>query len=242
MDRAQLLAHPETELSNEQKIKLDLLLQRRANHEPLAFIRGKTEFYGREFTINKHVLEPRPETETMIELLKQLVDRLQITDYRLLHAVDVGTGSGAIAITLKLKNPNLEVYATDISKKCLAVAKQNAINHAVSVSFLHGDLLEPYYRLKPKTPHLIAANLPYVPDDFSINRAALHEPKIAIFGGVDGLDLYRKLFAQIDERKQKPAYILTESLPFQHHALAALARKHGYVLAESKDFIQVFEL
>lgn len=227
-DRAHLLAHPEIELSSEQKTKLDASIKRRKNHEPLAFIRGKTEFYGHEFILNKNVLEPRPETETMIDVLKKLKPSV---------AVDVGTGSGAIAVTAKKLFPSKEVIAIDIDPKCLEVARQNAQKHNATITFKQADLLEGSALIEGM---IILANLPYVPDDFSINTAANHEPKHAIFGGTDGLDLYRKMFKQIQASDKKPTHILTESLPFQHHNLAELARKHGYVQTEVQDFIQAF--
>lgn len=228
-DRAHLLAHPEIEITAEQKAELDALVERRKNHEPLAFIRGKTEFYGREFIVNKDVLEPRPETETMIDLLKKLQPSI---------VVDVGTGSGAIAITAKKLFPTKEVIAIDIDPKCLKVTRQNAQKHNVTITTKQADLLEESALIEGM---VILANLPYVPDNFSINTAANHEPKHAIFGGQDGLDLYRKMFEQIQASDKKPSYILTESLPFQHHTLAELARKYGYAQTQVQDFIQIFE-
>ncbi len=230
-ERAWLLAHPEFELTDKQVTLLDSSIDRRMKHEPLAYIRGKTEFYGREFIVNHHVLEPRPESETMIELaLKVIGSRLQV--------IDVGTGSGALAITIKLEKPATEVYATDIDPKCLKVAEQNAKKLDANVTFLQGNLLQPLYNLKPITYNLVLANLPYVPITYEINEAAKAEPKIAIYGGEDGLDLYRQLFVHL---KTKPAhYVLTESLPFQHKRLSDIATNAGYKLQMSEDFIQVF--
>ncbi len=243
-DRAHLLAHPELELTNEQERVLNEQIERRSKHEPLAYIRGKSEFYGREFMVNAHTLEPRSETETMLTLLKK-----QIEDWRLrnedneLTLVDVGTGSGAIAVTAKLEFPQSRVIATDISQKCLETAQQNANNLNADVTFFLGNLVEPL--LDPQSsvlsPLAILANLPYVPDSHTINKAAMFEPRLAIFGGADGLDLYRELFAQIDRQEHKPQYILTEALPFQHKDLALIAKSHGYTLAKTDDFIQLFK-
>ncbi len=237
-DRAHLLAHPELELTAEQVKKLDVHISRRAAHEPLAYIRGKTEFYGREFYIDHHVLEPRPESETMIDLLKGLVDgRQQTVD----SIVDVGTGSGALAITAKLEMPQAEVTAIDIDSACLKVARQNAKKHKADINFLEGDLVSPLlstdYRLQST---ILLCNLPYVPDDFQINRAAMQEPRLAIFGGPDGLNLYRTLFAYINNSAQKPLYVLTESMPPQHEQLATIAERCGFRLTQTEDFIQVF--
>lgn len=229
-DRGWLLAHPEYELTETQIKILDGQVKRRANHEPLAYIRGKTEFYGREFVVNKHVLEPRPESETMIELLKKLeLPKLAII-------IDIGTGSGAIGITAKFEIPDSEVTLIDIDKNCLAVADENIIKHGVEVNVLRSDLLKDYRG----DVDVLLCNLPYVPEEWHINEAAMHEPKLAIFGGKDGLDVYRKLFTQIKARTQKPKFILTESLPPQHEALSIIATVSGFKPLESDDFIQVF--
>lgn len=236
-DRSYLLAHEEELLPIEIAKKLQKQIERRANHEPLAYVRGKSEFYGREFMVNKHTLEPRPETETMVELLKQLADGRQPTADSLV--VDVGTGSGCIGITVKLELPGMEVVCVDISQECLIVAKQNAEKLGANVKYYQGNLLAP---VKDLEPDVLVCNLPYVPDSHTINQAAMQEPKLAIFGGHDGLDLYRKMFAQICESANKPRFIFTESLPFQHKKLAKIASKAGYELNGSEDFIQVFSL
>jgi release factor glutamine methyltransferase len=236
-DRSHLLAHPETVLQGATLNRLKKQIKQREKHVPLAQIRGKTEFYGREFIINEHVLEPRPESETMIELLKEFIGH-RIKDIGL-RIVDVGTGSGAIGITAKLELPETEVIAIDIDKKCLEVAYKNVDKHEVDIKLLEGNLLEPIYTLTPK-PYILLCNLPYVPNGYEINRAALNEPRIAIFGGEDGLDLYRRLLEQIMYSKYKPLYLCCESLPFQHKQLKAIAKKAGYKQHQEADFIQVF--
>lgn len=235
-DRSWILAHPEHEISSGQIRKLDRRLDRRAKHVPLAYIRGFTEFYGRNFKVNRHVLEPRPESETMVELLRQLVtsSKQQVTSR--LAMADVGTGNGAIGITAALELPGSIVDLYDISSGALAVAKHNVHLHELRLHARKMNLLS-----RPLRPYdVILANLPYVPDSWQINQAALAEPKIAIFGGPDGLDLYRKLFKQLERFTWKPRYVLTESLPPQHQALAAIAADHGFALHSSQDFIQVF--
>jgi release factor glutamine methyltransferase len=239
-DRSWLLAHPEFVFNTQQIKVLQQQLNQRIKHIPLAYIRGKTQFYGREFIINQHVLEPRPESETMIELALEVIgSRLEVRDK--LQIIDVGTGSGALAITMKLELPETEVIAIDIDPKCLNLARQNAKEHDVNVQFLNGDLLEPISNLKPLTSNLLLCNLPYVPDSHTINEAAMFEPNFAIFGGPDGLDLYRKLFKQLRTFTAKPQFVLTESLPFQHAALAELAKANGFTLKMTDDFIQVFQ-
>lgn len=225
---AQLLAEPTDQLTNEQQKKLNVLVERRSQHEPLAYIRQKCEFYGREFMVTSAVLVPRPESETMIELLLKLPAKYQKA------VVDVGTGSGALAITAACELHEVQTIATDIDPSCLKVARQNCQKHQATVDLKQTNLLE---GVKLPANATILANLPYVPDDHTVNLAALQEPHQAIFGGPDGLDLYRELFTQL---KGHNGYVLTESLPFQHATLAEIAQKHGYKLQDSADFIQVF--
>lgn len=302
-EKAWILSHADKELQGSILKVLNKKIVQRAQHIPLAYIRGHAEFYGREFLVNEHTLVPRPETETMIDMLKRVrnmeadiatwqVERrgrkpikkkylfekqepkssLVKTDegYKVVwekpkrpqltqspapvrgqslkyhdedfHFIDIGTGSGAIAITAKLEVPDANVSAIDIDNKCLQTAKVNTKNLGAEVTFLRGNLLEPLADLNDDKCKVLLCNLPYVPNDFQINTAATHEPKHAIFGGTDGLDFYRELFQQIQQYNWRPAYILTESLPPQHDALTAIAKAAGYVLARTDDFIQLFEL
>jgi release factor glutamine methyltransferase len=238
-NRTHLLAHPELELTHEQQKQLQELLDRRAKHEPLAYIRGKTEFYGREFTLTADVLEPRPESETMIDLLKSTVARFDLARGEL-NIIDVGTGSGALAITAKLESPESNVFAIDIDPKCLEIAEQNAKRHKVSIKFIKNDLLDPSTLAPLPSPLVVLANLPYVPDDYQINEAAMMEPHMAIFGGPDGLDLYRIMFEQLVEHTNTPAFVLTESLPFQHAEVLNIAAAQKFTQIAEQDFIQVF--
>lgn len=229
-DRSWILAHPEHKLSKLQIRRLLRKIERRATHVPLAYIRGHSEFYGRNFKVNRHVLEPRPESETMIDLLKKLklLDKPSIAD--------VGTGNGAIGITAALEFPGSLVDLYDISSGAIAVAKHNIHLHELHLHVRKMNLLS-----RPLRPYdVILANLPYVPDHWEINQAAMAEPRIAIFGGKDGLDVYRKLFHQLQRFTWKPKYILTEALPPQHEQLAAIAAAHDFKQLQSRDFIQVF--
>ncbi|HSX43052.1 MAG TPA: HemK/PrmC family methyltransferase [Candidatus Saccharimonadales bacterium] len=156
--------------------------------------------------------------------------------------MDIGTGSGAIAITVALEIPGSAVYAGDVDEKCLETARRNAARlQADDVAFYQGNLLEPMPAPPDGKITILLCNLPYVPDDFQINTAATHEPHRALFGGADGLDLYRELFQQIRTGSWRPQHILTESLPPQHTALAGIAEAAGFVLTETDDFIQHFE-
>jgi release factor glutamine methyltransferase len=232
-NRAQLLAHPELPLTSAQLAVLDAQIERRAHHVPLAYLRGKTEFYGRDFIINEDVLEPRPESETMIDLFLQLFKSQRTPDLKVL---DIGTGSGALGITAALEAGLKTVSLSDIDAKALAVAKQNAKALNQSAQLFQNDL----FYFNNADFDVLLCNLPYVPDSFQINTAALHEPRLAIFGGPDGLDLYRTLFAQAEAATQKPRHILTESMPPQHEELTAIAIAHGYRIQVEADFIQLF--
>lgn len=233
-DRSWLLAHPEFIMEN--TIELDAKIQRRAAHEPLAYIRGRSEFYGREFIVSPDTLQPRPETETIIELLNDYIPSKLTEDCSI---IDVGTGSGCLAITAKLEWPKAKVVATELSEAAVLIAKQNAQKLSANVEFYLGNLLEPIDNDVFRNS-VIITNLPYVPDGHTINEAAQQEPKQAIFGGIDGLDLYRELFAQIDRLSHRPGLILTESLPPQHIALLSIAEASNYTLHATRDFIQVF--
>ena len=233
-NRTHLLAHPELELTNEQHSSLTSLLSRRLQHEPMAYIRGIVDFYGRSFVVNNYVLVPRPESESMISLLKDFKNASTI--------IDVGTGSGALAITAQLEVPSAEVIAIDIDERCLAVAQGNANTLGVKAEFIHGDLLRPllssfeHYH----EPIIILANLPYVPDKYPINAAAAHEPALALFGGSDGLDLYRVLFDQLSQFEDSTIVVITEALESQHASLAGIARHYQFTLDLTEGLAQSF--
>lgn len=237
-DRGWVLAHPEVPLTEETVSQLNGQLEERAKHVPLAYIRGRVEFYGREFIVDRRVLEPRPESETLIDVMKSLPP---VQKKEPVQIIDVGTGSGALAITAKLELPEAEVVATDIDAASLQVAQANADKLQANIAFAQGDMLTPVKDALAQPIVITLANLPYVPDDHQVNRAALHEPRIAIFGGPDGLDPFRKLFEQAAKLIKHSAYILTESLPPQHKQLAFIAARHGFLQTREEDFIQVFE-
>jgi release factor glutamine methyltransferase len=230
-DRANLLAHLDDELSYEQIGVLRAKIAERYKHTPLAYIRGKAPFYGRVFSVNKNVLVPRPETEDMITLVKDLAQPNRIWD--------IGTGSGAIGITAALEIPAAAVAVTDVDENALEIARKNAERLGARIEARKTSLLE---GVETAAADVVLTNLPYVPDGFPINDAAKHEPKLALFAGTDGLDLYRTFWEQITAQQHKPAHILTESLPAQHATLAALAKSAGYSLARTQGFIQQFDL
>ena len=227
-DRSWILANPDYELEDEMVQKVMQQVERRKAHVPLAYIRGFTEFYGRKFKIDERALEPRPESEAMIDLLKAL-------PYSAFPKIfDIGTGSGAIGITAALEIPGCQLSLIDIDPACLDLATENVQLHGIKARIREENLAE-----NISEADVLLCNLPYVPDNYEINEAALHEPRLAIYGGKDGLDLYRTLFSQI---KSKPvSYVLTEALPFQHQEILSIAHDCGYEQIEKYDFIQVFQ-
>lgn len=230
IDRSRILAHPEIELTDPQISKLNNYITRRENQEPLAYIRGRAEFYGREFLVNKFVLVPRPESEDIITLLKNVPLIINV------RIADIGTGSGCLGITAKLEIPTSEVYAFDISKNALAMTQKNVHLHKTNVHLKQRNLL----RGTTEQFNIILANLPYVPNDYPINKPAGHEPKLALFSGNDGLDHYRLFWNQISKLSYKPAYIVTESMTHQHDEIQDLAQDIGYGLTKTSGLAQLF--
>lgn len=236
-DKSWILAHSDEFLRGETETTLNKKVIQRSHHTPLAYIRGHAEFYGREFKVDHNVLVPRPESESIIALLIQSFATAH-------HAVivDIGTGSGCLAVTAKLETKAHEVIATDISKPALVVAKDNARRLNADLTFMQGDLLEP---LRPSfadqnKDYIVLANLPYVPTNYTVNDAAKHEPPLALFSGNDGLEHYGRLFKQIDTLLMRPTIIITESLFFQHEPLAEIAGQYGYALQSSDGLAQAF--
>lgn len=163
---------------------------------PIQYIKGYETFFGRDFKVNEDVLIPRYETEELVEnILYRIDDYFQ--DYQNITLCDVGTGSGAIGITLSLEEPRLKVIATDISQEALVVAKENAQLLNASVEFRQGDLLQPLLETHEKVD-IFVSNPPYIPNDQEIEAMVKdNEPHVALFGGNDGLYFYRKIFQEV---------------------------------------------
>jgi release factor glutamine methyltransferase len=232
-DRAHILADPKYDLTTEQLNWLKDRIERRAKHEPLAYIRKKCEFYRRDFIVDNHVLVPRPETEPIIDFVKEL------SFSNTLRVADIGSGSGCIGITVKLEIPDTKVDLYDIDPSTFPIARRNAKLHDAKVTFNISDLLQNL----ADDYDVIIANLPYVPDGKPENIDVYFEPSHALFAGNDGLDLYRDFWKQVGDMKHKPHCILTEARPsHQHTVLTSLAKSAGYNLVATDNFIQKFEL
>ncbi len=214
-DRAYFYAHPEQELREVEWIHYGRYLDERLKGKPTQYITKHQEFYGREFKVTRDVLIPRPETELLVETILNLNRAHGII-------IDVGTGSGAIAVTLALEL-NHAVIATDLSWEACEIARSNALSLGSKVQFLEADLLKPF---EDSTADVIVSNPPYVPLD---DRAGLqrevrdYEPSLALFAGPDGLAVYKRLIPEA-RRVLKPGGILALELGFgQSEAVSALA-------------------
>lgn len=224
VDRAALYADPDRTITNAESQMLDTLVARRLQHEPLPYIMGHWEFYGLDYIVNKAVLIPRPETETLVE--EVLIAALPMSQGKHpITIVDVGTGSGCIAISLAKRLPNASVVATDISPEALAVAEQNVKLHNAQnqVRLVECDLLTGV-----EGPiDLIVSNPPYIPDAEIPSlqpEVAKYEPPIALGGGTDGLEIIGRLLGQASKLLSPNGAVMLEFNPPQADALISIAR------------------
>ena len=215
VDRTWLLAHPDDTLSDDSWRKFSAWIERRRKFEPVAYITGEQEFFGRPFMVDKRVLIPRPSTEGLVETALEFlrtghdvsveVDTDIVAVARRTAAgewtppktiIDIGTGSGAIVVTLALERPDLEIIATDVSQDALDVAHENAKRHGVDqrITFLQGDGLEPLDALDLHEPFIFVSNPPYIPLNRTLMPDVINfEPHVALFGGEDGSILVRTI-------------------------------------------------
>lgn len=199
------------------------MVKRRQAGEPLAYIVGHREFFGLDFFVAPGVFIPRPETETLVEKALELAQSRFPPDLLL---ADVGTGCGAIAISLALKLPQAQVYATDISSQALKVARENCRRYGLGnrIQFLQGHLLQPL----PRPVHLIVANLPYVPEEelpYLQEEIRHFEPPDALVGGVGGLDLVKALLPEARPKLLPGGAVLLEIAPSQTWEAVGLAEE-----------------
>lgn len=195
--RTVLMAHPERPLTSGQRERFQALVLRRASNYPLPYLTGHIEFYGLEFEVTPEVLIPRPETETLVDLALARQPR---------SVVDVGTGSGCIAVALAVNLPDAIIYAIEISSAALAVAQRNVERHGVAgrVQLMVGDVLNP----RPGPVDLIVSNPPYIPTGRWASLPVSvrdHEPWLALDGGPDGLAVIQQLLLQAPAVLRGPA-------------------------------------
>jgi release factor glutamine methyltransferase len=207
-------------------------IELRLDMVPVAYIIGHKEFYGRKFNVTAATLVPRPESETLIEMLSDLVSKNQQLIENTLHLVDVGTGSGCLGITAKLEHPELTVTLLDISRHALNVAEKNAAELNADVSIIKSDLLEQY----PYKANFIIANLPYVNPEWEVSPETAHEPEQALFAKDNGKALINQLIEQAPLYVAPEGVLLIEADPRQHKDLIAYAHKFGFNLLKTEGF------
>lgn len=224
LNGAEFLASIDNECPKEVEEKILKAFDAYFNGLPVQHIIGYSYFYGYKMIVNKDVLIPRPETEELIGYVLAYYD--EMFEGQKVDLVDVGTGSGNIAIALACEEKNMTVTATDISFEALETAKQNALNNDCNVTFLQGNMLDPLIEKKMKFDILVS-NPPYIPDNEYVEPLVLdNEPNIALFGGDNGMKFYEEIF-------EKAKYVLKDKaiMAFEHShktkkEMLELAYKH----------------
>lgn len=215
ISRSTLLTHPERRLATDQLSRYRTLVEERERGFPLPYLTGVVEFYGLDIEVTPEVMIPRPDTEVLVELA---LARRPAT------VIDVGTGSGCIAVALATNLPDVAVYAIDISRPSLAVARSNAERHGVEdrIQFMVGDLLD----RRPAPVDVIVSNPPYVSaDEWAALPSAIrhHEPRLALDGGPDGLEVIRRLLSQAEGLLEPGGVLLVEIGASQGRAVQEIA-------------------
>ena len=228
-NRTYLHAHPESNIDPRRVDIANARLRLRLERVPLAYILGYRDFYGRRFTVSPQVLVPRPESEAIIELLKELGVSGKL--------LDIGTGSGCLGITAKLEISKLNVILSDISKPALRVARQNAEKFQADVALIKSNLL----RAAPGKFDIIIANLPYVDRSWQRSPETNHEPALALFAKDEGLALIYQLIDQLPAHLNSGALIFLEADPRQHGAIIAYAGSRQLWHKLTRGFIVVLQ-
>ena len=231
-ERVFLHAHPDYELSESEQEQADNYLERRKKHEPVAYILGYKEFYGRKFLVSPDVLIPRPETEAIIDLAKELALKSPKT-------IDVGTGSGCIAITLKLEIPDSDVLAVDISEGALELASKNASILKADLKFAKSNLLT---GVKGQFD-VIAANLPYVDKKWDwLSPELVFEPETALYSADFGLKDIKELILQCEPKITEKGALILESDLTQHEAIEDFVNNNtNFMLVKTSGLAQMFQ-
>lgn len=219
--RSYLFAHPEDELDAEASRRFSTAIENRTAGAPLAYITGEKEFWSMNLMVTRDTLVPRPETEILVDQALQRIPRDKV-----LRVLDVGTGSGAIALAIAKERPLCDVVATDFSAAALAIAKENARQHSLpNIRFLLGDWLEP---VAGQMFDIIATNPPYVPCEDPDLEQLKHEPLSALASGSDGLDAIRRIAVDALSVIKPGGSLLIEHGGEQHAAVAEILAKAGW--------------
>jgi release factor glutamine methyltransferase len=231
LDRAWLLAHESDPLSPEQSRQLDAMLARRAHGEPVAYITGFKEFFGLRLSITPAVLDPRDDTETLVQWALELSPPEQA-----IRIVDLGTGSGAVALALKSQRPLADISATDASAPALAVARRNGEQLGLTVRWVLSDAAQAnwFASLATESFDLIVSNPPYIAEGDPHLRHLQHEPALALTSGADGLDAVRSIVRNARQHLRPGGHLLLEHGHEQAAAVRALLQGSGYIDISSR--------
>lgn len=230
LPRANVFAHLDDELSSKAAGEFIELINERAKRIPLVHLTNTREFYGIDLYIDANVLTPRIETEKMVE-------------FAIKHApkdgslIDIGTGSGAIAIAIKTHRPDLEVWATEVTDEALAVARRNIKTLKLDIKLVKSDLFDNI----SQRFDVVATNLPYLQNDADLMPEVQKEPTVALFGGKDGLDIYRRFLKQLPDHLTPNGYLFAECDPWQQDNLKKEAGKIDLQPVEEDYFILGFQ-
>ena len=228
-DRAWLMAHDNDTLTADQSTAWQDALQRRLSGEPVAYITGRKDFFGLNLAVDARVLDPRPDTETLVEWA---LDCLPETGS--LRILDLGTGSGAVALALQHTRPDATVWAVDASEDALAVARANAARLHLGVQFIASNWLKAVDVQRTGRFDLIVSNPPYVAEGDPHLAALRHEPLQALTSGPDGLDDIRQIIAQAPDCLAPDGWLLLEHGWDQAAAVRDLLNESGFVLVQSR--------
>lgn len=208
-ERYDLYANYDEEMPEELRKEFDAGMERILKQEPMAHVLGYSWFYGYKFIVNEDVLIPRYETEELCANVLGEMDRY-FPENKTIECADVGTGSGAIAITLCKEEPKVHMTATDISEEALKTARKNAENNEADVTFLCGDMVKPLIEAGAQLDVLVC-NPPYIPSEEKMEKSVVDfEPHVALFGGEDGLKFYREVFADCQKVLKDKAFMAFE--------------------------------
>lgn len=229
IDRIKILLEAERPLQPMELARYRELIMRRRKREPVAYLRGEREFYGRPFFVDRNVLIPRPDTETLVEVALGRTEGI----YAFGHMLDLCTGSGCVAITFAKERRTWHVDASDLSEGALAVAKKNAarLGAVWNVHWMQGDLFAPVGSRGAKRYELITANPPYIPDEEVETLDAdvrEFEPRMALAGGDDGLVIMRRLVAEAPYYLAAGGVLAVEMMAGQGEAVVALFEQAGF--------------
>jgi release factor glutamine methyltransferase len=233
-DRAWLITHDDEDLNEPTALVFQTLCQRRLNGEPLAYIVGSKPFFGLNLQVDKRVLVPRPDTETLVEwtLERALTFDAATT---VLKVLDMGTGSGAIALAIKSTRPDWQVTALDASADALAVAQSNAKRLNLNINFLQSSWFDALAEANFDTKfNIIVSNPPYIVEGDWHMTALAHEPKQALTSGTDGLDDIRHIIQQAPEFLTSGGWLLLEHGYDQAAAVRDLLEQRGFMQVQSR--------